>query len=179
MIILLLADGSEEIEAVTILDVLRRGKINIMGMSITPSLDITGSRFVGIKADTLWDDSLVQDADMLILPGGAKGMEALRADSRVIAAVQNAHANGRYVAAICAGPLVLERAGILKRKRATCYPSFQAQLTDAILSQDRVVIDGNIITSQGPGTAMDFALALLRILAGDAVASDVAKGLLI
>ena len=176
--ILLLADGAEETEAVTVLDILRRGRVQTLAMSVTPSLEITCSRNVVLRADTLWDDALIRQATMIILPGGKKGVEALRADARVITAIQTAHAEGRYVAAICAAPLVLAHAGLLKGKRATCYPDFQSQLTGArVVSDERVVIDGTIVTSQSAGTSMDFALAIVPLLAGGDTARAVAQGL--
>ena len=176
--ILFLADGAEEIEAVTILDVLRRGSVRVLGMSVTPTLRIQGSRNVAFLADTLWDDTLVSAAAALILPGGLKGMETLRADTRVLAALCAAHAAGKWVAAICAAPLVLLRAGLLEGKDATCHPDVQSQLVGAnIQSGKDVVVDGNVITSRGPATSMAFAVELVRALSGDATARRVAEKL--
>ena len=179
--IIFLADGAEEIEAVTILDVLRRGSVNVLGMSLTPSLQIQGSRKVTFLADTLWDDALVSNADMLILPGGLKGVTNLCADARVIAALKVAHSGGKWIAAICAAPTLLAHAGLLHGKNATCYPDFRDQLTRAgakFHSDKATVTDGTIITGAGPATSMPFAVELVRTLTDDATAKHVAEKLL-
>lgn len=174
-----LADGVEEMEAVIILDVLRRGKLDVRGVSLGDRREVKGSRGVVLVADTAWDEAWLRAADLLVVPGGMGGMEALRADSRVLDHLRRATAEGKWVAAVCAGPLVLARAGLLAGRKATCYPGLEGELAGAVPSPARVVVDGRLVTSQGPGTAMEFSVALLRALAGDAVADSVAKGLLL
>jgi len=172
-----LANGVEELEAVTIIDVLRRGKIEVTSAAIGGSLTVKGSRGVALLADALWSSLNPDDFDALVLPGGGKGAEALAADERILEAVHTLNDNQKIVAAICAAPTVLAAAGILHSRRATCFPSFAPQLGDSYDAAP-VIADGNIITSQGPGTAMLFALVLVQHLAGEKVARHVADGLL-
>ncbi len=175
----LLADGVEEMEAVIVLDVLRRGRIDARGMALDSRLEIKGSRGVRILADLPWDEAWLAGSALLVVPGGMGGMETLRADSRVLEHLRRAVREERLVAAVCAGPLVLAAAGVLQGRRATCYPGLEAQLRPAEHRSTSVVRDGNLITSQGPGTAMGFAVELVRAVAGDAIAHDVAQGLLL
>jgi len=172
-----LADGLEELEAVTILDVLRRGGIETVGAALGESLQVQGSRGVKLLADAVWDNLDLESFDALVLPGGGKGTEALAADERVLDAVRAFDVAGRFVAAICAAPTVLAVAGVLEGRRATCYPSCAPQL-GAAFDDAPVIADGNIITSQGPGTAMLFALVLVRHFADEKTARRVADGLL-
>lgn len=172
-----LADGLEELEAVTILDVLRRGGIEAVGAALGESLQVHGSRGVTLLADAVWDSLDLESFDALALPGGGKGTEALAADERVIDAVRAFDAAGKFVTAICAAPTVLAAAGVLEGRRATCYPSCAPQL-GAAFDEAPVIADGNIITSQGPGTAMLFALVLVRHFTDEETARRVAEGLL-
>jgi 4-methyl-5(b-hydroxyethyl)-thiazole monophosphate biosynthesis len=174
-----LADGVEEMEAVIVLDVLRRGKVEVRGIALGDRREVRGSRGVELLADSGWDDAWLQGADVLVVPGGMGGMEALRGDVRVLDRLRRAASAGKWIAAVCAGPLVLARAGLLAGRNATCYPGLETELAGAKPSSERVVVDGHVITSQGPGTAMEFAVAILRLLVGDAVADGVAKGLLL
>ncbi len=174
-----LADGVEEIEAVTVLDVLRRAGIEALGMALGDALEVRASRGVRLLADCPWDAARVASADLLVAPGGMGGMQALRDDVRVTDALRDAVAEGRCVAALCAGPLVLARAGILQGRRATCYPGLEGDLSGAIPQTDPVVRDGPVITSRGPATAMAFAVELVRALCGAEVAATTARGLLL
>lgn len=174
-----LAEGCEEMEAVIALDVLRRGTIDVRGMTLGPDLDVRGAHGVQIRADTGWDETWLAGADLLVVPGGMGGMEALRADPRVLEHIRRADREGRFVGAVCAGPLVLAAAGILKGRKATCYPGLEQHLQGVERPADPVVRDGNLITSLGPATAMAFAVELVRALAGEAVAREVAQGLLL
>ena len=174
-----LAPGVEEMEAVIAIDTLRRGGLEVVSAGVS-AREITASRGVRLVCDALWTDIDPSSFDVLIIPGGAGGTEALAADTRVLDAVRRFAESGRIIAAICAGPLVLQAAGVLDGKRATCHPAVREKLSQPVrVESDRVVIDGNIITSQGPGTAMDFALSVMRRVAGDKPAQDVAAGLLI
>lgn len=162
-----LAQGCEELEAVTVIDLLRRAKIEV----ITAGLDgqpVTASRGVKLVPDTDLDSALKNDYDMVILPGGMPGADHLDNDPRIKALLKKMASDEKYTAAICAAPKVLANAGILVGKQATSYPGFldKMDLANTDIKNDPVVIDGNVITSRGPGTAMDFALALIETLAG-------------
>lgn len=172
-----LANGVEELEAVTIIDVLRRGGIDVTSASLTDALPVRGSRGVTLLADALWSSLDPAEFDALVLPGGGKGTEALIADSRILDAVAAFNEADKYVAAVCAAPTVLAEAGILDGRRATCYPTCANQLGTSY-DDAPVIADGNVITSQGPGTAMLFSLVLVQHLAGDEAAQRVADGLL-
>ena len=173
-----LADGCEEMEAVTIIDLLRRGEIEVIVAGLKTGL-VKASRGTQLMPDTTLDAALLEEYDMVVLPGGMPGAQHLKDDARVIALIQKMAATGRYTAAICAAPTVLAEAGVLSGKTVTAYPGFleKMNLTDVNLSADAVVRDGLVITSRGPGTAMDFALSLVEILAGLETRRQVEAGL--
>lgn len=148
-------------------------------MALGANLEVRGSRGVRLRADLPWDEAWLAASALLVVPGGMGGMQALRADARVLEQLRRAAREERLVAAVCAGPLVLAAAGILEGRRATCYPGLESQLHAVEHRCTAVVRDGNVITSQGPGTAMAFAVELVRALAGDTTAHDVAQGLLL
>lgn len=161
-----LAQGCEEIEAVTVIDILRRAgiEVTVAGLSEGP---VRCSRGTVIVPDVALDDVVNTVFDMIVLPGGMPGAEHLKNDKLVIALLQQMAASGRYVAAICAAPMALHASGLLESKTATSFPGVLDKLPGSHqYSADPVVIDGNIITSRGPGTAMDFALTLVELLAG-------------
>ena len=162
-----LASGCEELEAVTVIDLLRRAGIEVVTAGLQPGL-VKASRGTQLMPDTTLDAALREDYDMVVLPGGMPGAQHLKDDTRVIDLIQHMAASGRYIAAICAAPTVLAVAGVLSGKTATGYPGAleNMHLSDVTLSTDAVVRDGQVITSRGPGTAMDFALYLIEILAG-------------
>ena len=156
-----LAEGFEELEAVTIIDVLRRAGLEVVVASLGSS-PVTGSHGIRIAADTPLAALAEQDFDMIALPGGMPGADHLKKDPRITEIVQRLHGNGRPVAAICAAPMVLASAGILDGRRATSYPGFLADAAKTTVVGDAVVVDRGVITSRGPGTALDFALALVE-----------------
>lgn len=162
-----LAQGCEELEAVTVADILRRAGIDVITAGLQPG-PVRASRGMVLVPDVTLDEVLATDFDMIILPGGMPGSEHLRNDPRIIAKLKTMAEEGRYVAAICAAPMALHAAGLLEGKRVTSFPGVLDRLpgTHHYL-QDSVVIDGTVITSKGPGTAMDFALALVALLAGE------------
>ena len=160
-----MADGVEEIEAVIIIDTLRRAGWDVVSAGLHPGT-ITASRGVQLVPDTTWDAIDIDTFDIIALPGGASGAEALKTHPGVMAALRRHAASGKITAAICAAPLVLQEAGLLAGKSATCHPSLQNQLTSAEVQANRVVRDGVIITSQGPGTAFEFALTLVALVDG-------------
>jgi len=156
-----LAEGFEEIEAVTIVDVLRRASIDVVTAALGES-PVRGSHGIAVVADAKLDDVRGDDFDALVLPGGMPGSKTLRDDERVLSLVRNATRANRLVAAICAAPIVLDAAGVLQGKRATSYPG--NELPSARYVEERVVADGAIVTSRGAGTALEFALALVERL---------------
>lgn len=174
-----LAQGCEELEAVTVIDILRRAGIQVItaGLEAGP---VRASRGTVLVPDATLEDALQNEFDMIVLPGGMPGSEHLKNDQRVIAALQKAAADGKYTAAICAAPMALHAAGLLQGKKATSFPGVLDALSGSHTSvNDRVVVDGRIVTSKGPGTAMDFALTLVELLIGktkrDAVESDLQR----
>ncbi len=174
-----LATGFEEIEAAGTIDVLRRGEVETTIVSITGELKVAGAHGIELMADALFEDTDFTDADALILPGGMPGSNNLNACEPLKELVVKHYDQGKLTAAICAAPLVLGGLGILKGRRATCYPGFEPQLIGATITGEPAVIDGNVITGKGPGLVFDFALAILKVLKGKAVAEEVASGLLL
>ena len=177
-VIVPLADGAEEMEAVIIIDVLRRGDLEVTAASIKSDKVINCSRGVTLVADVLWDDIEPANYDAVILPGGAVGADNLARFSPLAETIREFQASGKLVGAICAAPLVLQNAGVLRGVPATCYPTLGSELNQSEFVPERVVKSGNIITSQGPGTAMEFALAVLEYLADSATAESVKSGLI-
>src|SRR3989338_5801356 len=171
-----LAQGCEEIEAVTVIDILRRAGITVVGAGLD-NQPVRASRGVVLVPDTTLDAVLNDDFDMIVLPGGQPGTDHLKADARVIKLVRQMAQQGKYVAAICAAPSVLASAGLLDGKRATSYPTCLDDFPNIDVQTSAVVEDGNLITSRGPGTAMDFALTLVERLVGKAKRREVEAGL--
>jgi 4-methyl-5(b-hydroxyethyl)-thiazole monophosphate biosynthesis len=173
-----LAHGCEELEAVTIIDLLVRAGVNVVSAGLEPG-PVTASRGVVLLPDTTLDAVLDEPFDMIVLPGGGPGAERLDHDQRIHTLLQKMAAAGHYTAAICAAPKVLAHAGLLQGKRATSYPGFidKMNLPDTRYLTDAVVQDGKVITSRGPGTAMDFALYLIEVLAGKQKRDEVEAGL--
>jgi 4-methyl-5(b-hydroxyethyl)-thiazole monophosphate biosynthesis len=170
-----LANGVEEMEAVIIIDVLRRARWNVTAATVESDV-LTASRNVRLVADARWDSLDPASYDILILPGGAVGVATLKTHAGVLAAVRFfAGSSRKTLAAICAAPLVLQEAGILHGRRVTSHPSVASNLADAVHINERVVEDGNLITSQGPGTSFDFALALVRKIDGAPTAEALAR----
>ena len=172
-----LADGCEEIEAVTLIDLLRRADIEVITAGLKPGT-VKASRGVQLVPDVTLDEALRNDYDMVVLPGGMPGAASLKADARIIELLKKTAAAGHYTAAICAAPMVLAEAGLLEGKQATSYPGFLDGLSGVSLSTSAVVQDGKVLTSRGPGTAMDFALALVETLAGPEKRQQVESALL-
>jgi protein deglycase len=160
-----LADGCEELEAVTIIDLLRRGGIKVVSAGLKAGI-VRASRGVQLVPDATLDVALQDDYDMVVLPGGMPGATHLKDDARIIDLLKKMAAAGKYTAAICAAPMVLAEAGLLKDKQATSYPGALDGVPGVSVSTAAVVQDGKVLTSRGPGTAMDFALALVETLTG-------------
>ena len=171
----LLADGFEEIEGLTVVDLLRRAGIEVVLASIKDTTDIKGARGINVVADELLSD-IKDSADMVVLPGGMPGTNYLKESQAVRDMVQSYYDNGKYIAAICAAPTVFGRAGLLEGKKATCYPGMEGDLKGAIVSTEEVCHDGNIITSRGLGTAIAFALEIVKTFQGEEAARKLAHG---
>lgn len=175
-VIIPLAQGCEEIEAVTVIDILRRAKVTVVSAGLD-NQPVRASRGVVLVPDTTLDAALNDSFDMIVLPGGQPGTDNLNADKRIIALLQKMAKQGKHVAAICAAPSVLASAGVLDGKRATSYPTCLDGFPKIDVQTAAVVEDGNLITSRGPGTAMDFALTLVERLAGKEKRREVEAGL--
>ncbi len=173
-----LADGTEEMEATIIIDVLRRAGWDVVAAGVTGTT-IDASRGVRLLADDDWHAVDPSGFDALVIPGGAAGTENLSGNQSVLETVRCFVESDRLVGAICAGPLVLQAAGILEGRRVTCHPGVAGQLTATDRVEERVVIDGKLITSQGPGTAMEFALVIIEALEGQEAADNVRGGLIL
>ena len=161
----ILADGFEEIEALTVVDVLRRA--NITCHMVGFEAQVMGSHAIQVQADRVFDGDL-SEYDMIVLPGGMPGSAHLRDNEKLIAELQKCEQIGKKVAAICAAPIVLNRAGLLKDKGFTCYDGVQEQIADGYYRKETVVVDGQLTTSRGPATALAFAYNLVEQLGGDA-----------
>jgi 4-methyl-5(b-hydroxyethyl)-thiazole monophosphate biosynthesis len=177
-VLVLLAEGFEEIEAVTPIDVLRRAGVDVVVAGVTGRI-VSGAH--GLKFET---DLELRDfhgaPDLVVLPGGMPGAKNLGESREVQELVKRMHREKRWIGAICAAPaLALAPAGILEGRKATCYPGFEKEFKKGTtFSQDRVVVDGNVVTSRGPGSALEFSLELARRLVGDAVADELQQGML-
>lgn len=173
-----LADGCEELEAVTLIDILRRAGIEVIVAGLKPGI-VQASRGVQLVPDVTLDVALQESYDMVVLPGGMPGATHLKEDARILDLVRRLAAANKYTAAICAAPIVLLEAGVLSGRKATSYPGFLDALKPpgVDLSTAPVVADGTVITSRGPGTAMDFALTLVEALQGPDVRAKVEAGL--
>lgn len=171
-----LAEGCEEIEAVTIIDILRRAGVEVVTAGLADG-PVRASRGVVLVPDMTLDIAMEQDYDLIALPGGMPGMTNLKNDDRILGLLRAMAERGKYTTAICASPAVLAEAGLLTGKRATSYPGFLDTVPEVDLDGAPVVRDGKVVTSRGPGTAMDFALELVEILAGMSKRSEVEAAL--
>lgn len=160
------ADGFEEIEAFTTIDVLRRAGITVNVVTVSEDEIVTGAHDIPLITDFDFGDSNYSDAGVLVLPGGMPGAETLSEHDGLKALVTDFVNNDRLVAAICAAPMVLGKLGLLKGKKVTCYPGFEKYLEGAECTGNMVEKDGNLITGKGPGAAMAFALAIVEALLG-------------
>ncbi|CAI2718337.1 DJ-1 family glyoxalase III [Nitrospina watsonii] len=176
-VMIAVAPGFEEIETITVVDILRRAgaRVDLAGTQLEP---IEGSRGVRILADVLLSEVDHKNYDLLVLPGGQPGTTNLQNNASVIGIVQNMNRDGKTVAAICAAPMILQTAGVLKNHHTTSHPSVQEKLNEVHYSEDRVVVDGNLVTSRSPGTALEFALKLVGILFGQDRVETVNKGVM-
>lgn len=161
---LFLAYGFEEVEALTTVDLLRRAGIQVITVSVTGNDIVTGAHKIPVVADIKIDNGAFDDGDAFVIPGGQPGVDNLYECKEFLSIITNAYKSNKLVCAICAAPMLLGRLGLLEDKKATCYPGCEAELTGADISEDRVCVDGNIVTSRGVGTAVDFASKITELL---------------
>lgn len=175
----LLAPGFEEIEAVTVIDVLRRADVEVVALGVE-ARRVEGAHGIVVEADDELAARGESEAwDVVVLPGGMPGSAHLRDSEPVQRLLRRQHEAGRRLAAICAAPIALARAGVLEGRRSTSYPTFRDQLGDVDYLEDRVVVDGTVTTSRAPGTALAFALGLVRELCDDDTARRLAEAMLV
>lgn len=176
---LFLATGFEETEAIATVDVLRRAQIAVETISITDEKTVLGAHNVPVIADKLFGEADFSEMEALVLPGGMPGAKNLNAHEGLKKLITKVHGEGKIIAAICAAPIVFGGLGLLKGKKATCYPGFEAELFGAQKVSENVAVDGNITTGRGPGPAFEFALSLVNQIAGLQTKKEVQNGLLL
>lgn len=159
-----LANGFEEVEALCVIDLLKRASMDVVMVSVSGDLKVNGAHNIDIMADVLFEDASFEDVDVLFLPGGMPGTKNLDNHEGLKQKLVEFNNNGKLITAICAAPMVLGHLGILNGKDATCYPGFEQELIGANVLYDNVVVDGNVITSRGMGTAIDLGLKLIELL---------------
>jgi len=177
MVYVFLADGFEEVEALTPIDFLRRAGVEVVTAGVDKK-EITGSHNITVKADILASEANPENADMVVLPGGWPGTPNLQADRYVQNAVDVLMHNSKPVAAICAAPMILGEKGLLRGKKATCFVGFEDKLLGADVTDAPVCVDGNIITARSAGVASDFAFELVRVLKGEEAVASLKEKLL-
>ncbi|GAA0797089.1 DJ-1 family protein [Clostridium sp. AF19-22AC] len=173
-----LADGFEEIEGLTVVDLLRRAGVHVDTVSVSGSLVIHGAHGIGVNADVLFGNMDFSDVDMLVLPGGMPGTVHLQEHAGLEELLKEFYEKQAYIAAICAAPSILGALGFLKGRTACSYPSMEGTLTGADVVRESVAVDGHIITSRGMGTAIPFALTLISILCGQEKADEVSESVI-
>ena len=173
-----LADGFEEIEGLTVVDILRRASVEVITISIMGRKEIQGAHAITVLADALYEEVAFEELDGVVLPGGMPGTKYLGAHEGVKKQLVAFEAAGKLVAAICAAPSVLGENGILKGKKAACYPGFEEKLLGAEVTYEEVAETGNVITSRGMGTAIPFALRLTAYLTFEQKAEELKKGII-
>jgi 4-methyl-5(b-hydroxyethyl)-thiazole monophosphate biosynthesis len=174
--VVILADGFEEVEAVTVIDLLRRAEIRVTVLGLE-GVEVRGAHDLWVRADRLFND-FCEPFDALVLPGGGPGTKKLAASKELVQLVRQSHERGLLCAAICAAPTILAKAGILDDKKAVCYPGCEDKMGDAVVLEDAVVVDGNIRTSRSAGTAIPFGLEIIYALLGEEVEENVRSAIL-
>lgn len=173
-----LANGFEEIEGLTVVDLLRRAQIDVEMVSIEESIHVTGSHNISVKADCLFKKAKFDEADMLVLPGGMPGTIHLLHHVELVEKIKEFHRAGKMLGAICAAPSVLGACGVLTGKKAVCYPGFEEKLLGAHVEYQPVIQDGNVITSRGMGTAIDFGLKIIEHFSGKKKADEIKESII-
>lgn len=178
MVYIHLASGFEEVEAITAADLLRRAGKETLLVSVTGEKTVEGAHGIKTEADLLFEKADYSNCEMIVLPGGMPGTGNLAAHMGLCTKIEEFNCNGRTIAAICAAPMILGGLGLLEGRKATIYPGMESFLKGAVYVDEKVVSDGNIITSMGPGTAMDFGFALVERLCGTAAAQKLREDLI-
>jgi protein deglycase len=173
-----LAEGFEEVEAITPVDVLRRANIDTIMVSVTGKIQVKGAHGIELTADGLFSNYKYDDANVLLLPGGMPGANNLNKHSALLQLLKDQNAKGKQIAAICAAPYILGELGLLKNHQAICYPGYEKQLQGATVLNKNVVVSQNITTSKGAGTAMEFAIELVAQLVNKETAISLSKKLM-
>lgn len=171
------ADGFEEIEALTVVDILRRAKIDVTMVSMKGIKEVYGAHKIAVVTERFIDDVNYEIIDMLVLPGGVPGTTRLAESKPLQKIIKKFYDNGKCIAAICAAPSIFGTMGLLEGKRATCYPGYEDKLKGATVEDAAVVTDGNIITGRAMGSAVEFSLALVEKLEGKELADSIAKSI--
>ncbi len=172
-----LADGFEEIEGLTVVDILRRAGIETETVSVMGRKEIVGAHGIKVEVDTVFEEAEADKADMLALPGGMPGTLNLKACDGLTELLKSFDRDRKYIAAICAAPWILAELGILKGRKACSYPSFEEKLDGAAVVREPVVTDGHITTGRGMGTAVPFALRLTALLAGETKVEEIRESI--
>lgn len=175
--VMLFATGFEEVEALMTVDILRRGGVEVKLASITEDMTVCGSHGIQVGMDTTLAQTELNGMDAILLPGGMPGTLNLGKDEAVCRAVKQMYEAGKIVGAICAAPSVLGACGILEGRRATCYPGFEDKLTGAEFVDEMAVVDGNVVTSRGLGTSMEFGFTLLSLLGSQEKSEEIRRSI--
>lgn len=175
LVYVFLAEGFEEVEALAVVDVLRRAKIETKMISVSDKYEVESSHNVVVKADLLIKDADFDRADMIFLPGGIPGTPNLAANSLLMEKILDFNRQGKKLAAICAAPSIYGELGILEGKTASCFPGYEDKLKGAVYQREKFITDGNITTGRGMGSAVELGLELVRILKDEATAEDIKK----
>ena len=173
-----LAEGFEEIEAVTMIDVLRRAEIKVVVAALAGNV-VMGAHGIAIQADRLLDDIDEDEFAAIVLPGGMPGSRHLREHDGLLQILRQMNEKKKWIGAICAAPTVIKAAGIIEGRQMTSYPAYENDLEEAVYCQDSVVVDENLVTSRGPGTALIFSLQMVSLLAGEEKAAELTKAMLV
>ncbi len=176
--IIVFADGFEEVEALCVVDLLRRAEIDVSMMSLNGDREVTGAHGITLVMDDTFAEASSENTDAVILPGGMPGADNLKESEKLKSYLLQMHKKQKIIGAICAAPIVLNNAGILHDKNVTSYPSFENEFTESKYLSDAVVEDGNIITSRGIGTALDFALVLIKKLVSPEKANSIKSAII-
>lgn len=177
-ICIFLAEGMEEIEALTVVDICRRAKIDIQTVSITEEPWVTGSHQIKVQTDMVLSEVNFEEVDMIVLPGGMPGTLNLEACESLMQQVREFDKVGKYIAAICAAPSIFGHRGILEGRNACSYPTYEDQLTGALVSKNPVEVSSHVITSRGMGTAIDFALGIVSCIKGQSCADSIKEAII-
>ena len=173
----LIAPGFEETEAIAVIDILLRAGIEVETVSITDKNEVEGGHKIRIIADSVISTANFNDTDGIFLPGGGTGVENLASNAKVLNIVKDFHLKNKFIMAICAAPFILEKAGILKNKKITAYPSWLVKISTPVKITTGVVVDGNIITGRAMGSSIEFGLKCIEILSGKEESEKIKKAI--